>query len=88
MAANPFPEWLAEVAADAVLVRPNDTLAEAHGNLWAFSLNDEQRMAVTHADVEHFVRDLAIARGQWLAAREAGPMRSTVGMTPRSVNSG
>jgi hypothetical protein len=75
MAANPFPEWLAEVAADAVVVRPDDVTAEARCNLWTFGLSAEQRAAVTVAEVEEFVRAVVAARGRWLAARGAGPMR-------------
>lgn len=75
MATNPFPAWLAEVAADAVVVRPDDITAEARGNLWTFGLDDEQRAVVTPDEVEEFVRVIARARGQWLAERGAGPMR-------------
>ena len=64
--ANPFPEWLAEVAADAVVVRPDDVTAEARGNLWTFGLSAEQRAVVTSAEVEEFVRAVAAARGRWL----------------------
>jgi hypothetical protein len=74
-ATNPFPEWLREVAADAVVVRPDDLTAEARGNLWTFGLSAEQRAAVTPAEVEEFVGAVAAARGRWLAARGAGPMR-------------
>jgi hypothetical protein len=75
MAANPFPEWLAEVAADAVVVRPDDVTAEARGNLWTFGLSAEQQAVVTTAQVEGFVRLVAAARGRWLADRGVGPMR-------------
>jgi hypothetical protein len=75
VAANPFPAWLAEVAADAVVVRPGDTTAEARGNLWTFGLDDEQRAAVTATEAEAFVRAVAEARGRWLSERGSGPMR-------------
>lgn len=75
MTANPFPEWLAEVAADGVVVCPDDMIAEARGNLWCFGLDDEQRAAVAAAEVEGFVRAVAAARGRWLVERGAGPMR-------------
>jgi hypothetical protein len=75
MATNPFPEWLSEVAADAVVVQPGDAVVEARGNLWTFGLDDEQRAAVTPADVEAFVRAVVAARGRWLAENAAGPMR-------------
>ena len=74
-AANPFPEWLTEVAADTITVRPEDITAEAQGNLWTFGLSAEQRAAVTPIEVEEFVRAVAAARGRWLAARRAGSMR-------------
>ncbi len=60
--ADPFPGWLAEVAADAVVVRPDDQLAEARGNHWGFGLSAEQRAVVTPAGVEGFVRSVAAAR--------------------------
>jgi hypothetical protein len=75
VAANPFPGWLAEVAADPVVVRPDDLIAEARANLWTFGLDDEQRVVVTPAEVEEFIRAVAAARGRWLATRGAGPMR-------------
>ena len=69
MAVNPFPEWLAEVAADTIVIRPDAINAEAQGNLWTFALDPEQRAAVTPADVEEFVRAVAAARGRALAER-------------------
>ncbi len=75
MVANPFPGWLAEVSADAVVVRPDDTTAEARGNLWTFGLDEDQRAAIGPAEVEAFVRAVAAARGRWLAERGSGPMR-------------
>ena len=75
MAANPFPGWLAEVAADPIVVRPDDIIAESRANLRAFGLDDNQRVGATPAEVEGFVRAVAAARGRWLAARGAGPMR-------------
>lgn len=75
MAVNPFPEWLTEVAADAVVIRPDDMIAEARGNMWTFGLDDEQRAAVTPAEIEEFVRAVAAARSRSLAERGAGPMR-------------
>ncbi|MCE9560831.1 MAG: hypothetical protein K8U57_02130 [Planctomycetes bacterium] len=75
MATNPFPGWLGEVAADAVVVEPSDVVVEARGNLWTFGLDDEQRATVAPADVEEFVRAVVAARGQWLAKRGLGPMR-------------
>ena len=72
--ANPFPEWLAEVAADAVVIRPDDIDAEARGNLWSFALSPEQAAAVAVADVEAYAAGVAEGRQAWLAARGAGPM--------------
>lgn len=74
MSANPFPEWVAEVAADAVVVRPGAPVAEARGNQWGFGLGPEQRAAVTATDVEEFVRAVVEARDRWLAERGLGPM--------------
>ena len=74
MAANPFPEWLADVASDAVVVRPDDVDAEARGNLWSFALSPEQSAAVSAADVEAFAVGVAEGRRAWLSARDAGPM--------------
>ncbi|MDY3562221.1 hypothetical protein R5W23_003683 [Gemmata sp. JC673] len=72
---NPFPEWLAEVAADAITVHADAPLAEARSNQWSFGLDAGQRAVVTAADVEGFIRAVAVARGRWLAAREMGPMQ-------------
>jgi hypothetical protein len=74
VAANPFPGWLAEVAADAVVIRPGDIAAEARGNLWTFGLDDDQRATITPATVEEFVRAVVAARSRRLAERGAGPM--------------
>ena len=74
MPANPFPEWLPEVAADAVIVDPGDIAAEARGNQWSFSLTAEEAAVVTVADVEAFATGVADARRAWLAARGGGPM--------------
>ena len=75
MADNPFPEWLAEVATDAIVVRPDDTTAEARGNMWSFGLSDEQRAAVGVTEVVDFVRSVVAARGRWLTERGSAPMR-------------
>jgi hypothetical protein len=74
MAANPFPAWLPDVAADAVVVDPGNIAAEAHGNQWSFSITLEQAAAVSIADVEAFAAAVAEARRAWLSARGAGPM--------------
>ncbi len=74
MVENPLPGWLAEVAAAAVVVRPDDINAEAHGNLCSFSLSPEQAAAVSAAEVVEFVWAIAEARGRWLAAHGSGPM--------------
>lgn len=75
VAASPFPEWLAEVTADGVVVRPDDTTAEARSNLWSFGLSAEQRAVVTASDVVAFIDAVSAARGRWLAVRGLGPMR-------------
>jgi hypothetical protein len=74
MAANLLPEWFAEVAADAVVIRPDDVIAEARGNWCTFGLDEDQRTAATQAAVEEFVRAVVSARSRWLAERGAGPM--------------
>src|SRR5262245_48050555 len=74
MAANPFPGWLADVASDAVVVRPDDIIAEANGNLWTFGLDEDERAIVTPGMVEQFIRTVAAARSQWLAENRAGQM--------------
>lgn len=74
VAANPFPEWLAEVAADTVVVHPDNITAEARGNLWSFTLAPEQAAAVSVADVETFAAGVAESRRSWLAARGFGTM--------------
>ena len=75
LATNPFTVWLAEVEAAAVVVQPDDIIAEAHGNLWTFGLDDDQRAAITSDEVEAFIRAVFIARGRWLTERQAGSMR-------------
>lgn len=75
MATNPFPGWLSEVAADAIVVRPEQPIAEARGNQWGFSLDAEQRVAVTTTHLEEFIRTVAVARGRWLAERGLASMR-------------
>ncbi|MEX1094860.1 MAG: hypothetical protein WED34_02365 [Planctomycetales bacterium] len=72
--ANPFPVWLAELAAEAVVVQPDDVTAEARGNLWSFSLSPRQASVVFPADVETFAESVAEARRAWLSAHAAGPM--------------
>jgi len=62
------------VAADAVVVRPDDIAAEARGNLWSFALSPEQAGAVSAAHVEAFAAGVAEGRRTWLAAHDAGPM--------------
>ena len=74
MAAKPLAEWLAEVAADAVTVDPDDINAEANGNLWGFSITAEMAAAMTIADVETFAAGVANARRAWLLQHSAGPM--------------
>jgi hypothetical protein len=74
MTANPFPEWLAEVATDAVIERPDDIDAEARGNLWSFSLSPEQAACVAVADVEAFAAGVVEGRRAWLADCGGGPM--------------
>ena len=75
LATSPFSGWLAEVEAAAVVVQPDDIIAEAHGNLWTFGLDDKQRASVTPDEVEAFIRAVLVARGRWLTERQAGPMR-------------
>jgi hypothetical protein len=65
---------LPDVAADAVVVDPDNIAAEAHGNQWSFSITLEEAAAVSIADVEAFAAAVAEARSAWLSARGAGPM--------------
>lgn len=67
MPSNPFLRLLPEVPTDGIVVRPEDITAEARGNLWSFGLDDDQRVALTPAAIEEFVRSVAAARGRWLA---------------------
>lgn len=71
--ANPFLEWLAEVTANAPVVRPDDIEVEARCNLWSFALTPERAAAVTPADVETFAVAIAGCRRVWLTACGAGP---------------
>lgn len=72
---NPFPGWLAEVAGDEIVVRPDEPDTEARCNQWGFGLDAEQRAVVTARDVEEFIWAVVKARGRWLAERGLGPMR-------------
>jgi hypothetical protein len=74
MLADPFREWLPDVAADAVVVDPSNIGAEAQRNLWSFSITSEMAAALSIADVEAFAAEVADARRAWLSARGAGPM--------------
>jgi len=74
LALNPFIEWLAEVAADPVVIRPDSIEAEARGNLWSFALSTEQSAAVSIADVALFARQVTQVRSEWLSARKASSM--------------
>jgi hypothetical protein len=69
MMASPFSEWLAEIEGDSVVVRPDDVIAEAQGNLYTFGLTEEQYAARPQSEVETFVREVAESRGRWLAKR-------------------
>ena len=71
---NPFNEWIAEVAADPIVVRPDSIGAEANGNVWSFSLSPEQTAAVSIADVVRFAEQVTQARRAWLCARNATAM--------------
>lgn len=74
MVENPLPGWLAEIAADSVAVHADNIGIEASANMWSISLSPEQTEAVSAAEVEEFVRAIAVARGKWLAAHGKGPM--------------
>jgi hypothetical protein len=71
---NPFPGWLAEVAADVIVVKPDDINAEARSNFWSFSLSPEQVGCVSPNDVEEFATGVAIGRRAWLVDRASAPM--------------
>jgi hypothetical protein len=74
MVINPFIDWLEEVAAAPIIICPDDINAEALGNLWSFSLSQEQAEVVTPADVETFASGVIKGRRAWLEVREADPM--------------
>ncbi len=74
MAADPFLDWLPEVADDEVLIAPDDIVAEARGNQWSFAVTSQQAAALGTAQVASFVHAVAAARGRWLAVRNAVPM--------------
>lgn len=59
---------------DCIVVRPDDILAEARGNLWSFSLSPEQLAVVKIEDIERFAAAVADARRVWLARQQLGPM--------------
>jgi hypothetical protein len=71
---NPFPQWLPEVSAAAVVIDPDAINAEANGNLWGFGLTREQADGVSVADVVGFAAAVADARRAWLSAHSAAPM--------------
>jgi hypothetical protein len=71
---NPLQEWLPEIIADAVVVHPDDILAESRGNLWSFSLTPSELENVTLKDLEVFAYKVTDARRKWLSAHGKGPM--------------
>ena len=60
---------------DTLIVRPDDIIAEARGNLTMLDLNNAQRGFITSAAVEEFVHTAAAVSGKRLTAQQAGPMR-------------
>lgn len=74
MNANPFAEWLQDIADEPVSVQPGDINAEAQENLRWFSLSAELAAVVTAADVEAFASKVADARRRWLSLHQATPM--------------
>ena len=74
MAANPCCEWLTEVAADAVVVRPVFVILVGCGNRGAGARAPEQAAIVTIADVVVFSNAVADGRRVWLSAHGARPM--------------
>lgn len=75
MRENPFETWLAEVGGDEVLVDLWDVNAEAHANLWAFSLDAAQAARLRPAEVAAFVRSVSDSRDERVRARGLEPMR-------------
>lgn len=71
---DPFPGWLASMADEDVVVRPDDIEAEAVGNLRSLALTREQAAAVSPSGVETFARGVGDARRAWLASRRTAPM--------------
>jgi hypothetical protein len=74
VAVNPFPGWLAEIAADPIVICPDCIDAEAHGNLWSFALSPEQAAVVSVTDVEAFAAGVADGRRAWLMAHRSEQM--------------
>lgn len=75
MIQNPLLEWLPEVAADRVVVRPGDIDAEAQGNLWSFSLTGDQAAALAPSDVTRFAMQVIDSRRLQLVRGGYPPMR-------------
>src|ERR1700722_4768606 len=71
---NPFPTWLDEVASEPLVVNTDCIEAEAHRNMWSFSLSREQAASVSIADVEEFARGVIEARRASLSATGMRPM--------------
>lgn len=74
MHTKPFSERLRDVLADAIVMRPDDIAAEAHGNQSSFSLSRAEAAGISVAEVEAFAVEVANGRRAWLAARGADPM--------------
>ena len=68
---NPFEDWLAEVVSDMLVT--DDSVGglerEAMGNLWAFSISQDQSRAVTGADVLVFLSAVGQARDRQIRER-------------------
>lgn len=69
-----FADWKKDVVEQDIAIRPDDINAEARGNLWTFALSSEELASVAAEEVLDFVRTIAAARSEWLAARRVAPM--------------
>lgn len=74
MPTNPFIEWLRNVVADEVVISRTDIDAEAIGNMWSFSITQEQAACISCADVESFIEAVVAQRSRHLSSRKSPPM--------------
>lgn len=59
---SPFAEWIAEVAADPIVIDPEDINHEAWSNLWMFSITQEQAKTVEAEDIIRLFQHVVAVR--------------------------